>query len=188
MRIFSLALAAASAAAICAASPAMAQSANNDVNGTTGYDAQAQMADQSGDSDHGWHGMRDSDWHHWDHRRGNCNWRHENMMRWRRPEWMMGGPDSMMRGGRMRAWSRPRGAHFLFKHGKSRVDIQCPARANLDDCVNAADKVLNRLAALKRAAAAFTSAHPANPAGANGAVPATPGAAPATKPGGATKP
>ena len=88
----------------------------------------------------------------------------------------------------MRAWSHPRRAHFLFKHGKSSVDIQCPARANLDDCVNAADKVLNRLAALKRAAAAYRSAHPGNPAGTNPPVPATPGAAPATKPGGATKP
>ena len=87
----------------------------------------------------------------------------------------MGGPGSMMGGGGMRAWSHPRRAHFLFKHGKSSVDIQCPASANLDDCVNAADKVLNRLAALKRAAAAYTSAHPGSPAGTNPPAPGTPG-------------
>jgi hypothetical protein len=188
MRILSLALAAVSAAAICSASPAMAQSATNDTNGTVGYNAQAQTGEQSGDSDHDWQDRRGADRRDRDQCGDGCGWRHEHWMRWHQPGRMMGGPGRMMGGRGMRAWSPPRGAHFLFEHGKSRVDIQCPAREDLGACVDAANKILNRLVALKRAAAASKSVQSGKPAGANGSVPGTPGAAPAPNPGGATKP
>jgi len=182
--------AAVTAAAIGFAAPALAQSNNNEMNGTNGFGMHTQTTSERSDNnmDRDW-SDNDRDnwrgehgWHHqgrgWDHHGDYGCGRHQG--------WMMGGGPGWV-GRYMQGWSRPRGASFHFQHGNSRIDIQCPARQNLSDCVNAADKILDKLAAMKREAgpATPTPSKPTPPASPNtpgtngrgaGALPGTPGA------------
>jgi hypothetical protein len=57
----------------------------------------------------------------------------------------MGGGDHM---GMMGMMMRPRGAHFRFRRGDARIDIQCPARESLQSCVEAATELIDRVSRL----------------------------------------
>ncbi|HEU5019483.1 MAG TPA: hypothetical protein VFT69_16095 [Pseudolabrys sp.] len=70
----------------------------------------------------------------WDH--GDM-WRHHHMG-------MMGRRMGMM--GMMGA--RARGARFHFKRGDATIDIRCPADENVAACVNAASKLIDKVATM----------------------------------------
>jgi hypothetical protein len=65
--------------------------------------------------------------------------------RWHRHHQEMGGGDHMRMMGMM---MRPRGAHFRFRRGDARIDIQCPARESLQSCVEAASELIDRVSRL----------------------------------------
>ncbi len=72
------------------------------------------------------------------------------------PGWMMGRGGGMMgRMGNMRGamghrQGAERGAHFRFVRGDDRIDIQCPANRSMEDCVDAAGTLIDKLAKLHR--------------------------------------
>jgi hypothetical protein len=71
--------------------------------------------------------------------RGDRQWNERHMgmgpMMWRRHRMMM----NAMGGG----------AQFHFARGKARIDIRCPAQANLQACVHAATELLDKIAELR---------------------------------------
>jgi hypothetical protein len=128
MRLLPLAVAAAmSTAAFGSACPALAQAAGNGTNDhaaaaqTTGVQTNANENDDENDHD-GWHG------HH--------GWRGDEH-----------GPHGMMMGGR-HGWMMQRGAEFRFKRGDARIDVRCPPRQSLNDCVEAAGKLIREIASM----------------------------------------
>ncbi len=168
MKIVPLLVASTFAVAI-AAVPVMAQSQQND-EGNSSQSAQMNWQNSSGqndfdrnDQDNRWDRDRD-----WNNRRGGqqnneesegqgygngygwMNRHHRWMMGggpgWmmgRGPGWMMGGPGWMM--GR-RGWGgHAGGAHFMFKRGNEKIVIQCPGDENINVCVNAASRLMDKL-------------------------------------------
>jgi hypothetical protein len=77
--------------------------------------------------------------------------------RWHRRHHDMGGDDHM---GMMGMMMRPRGAHFRFRRGDARIDIQCPARESLQSCVEAATELIDRVSRL--------GSHPSTPGAPDG--------------------
>ncbi|MEJ2376947.1 MAG: hypothetical protein P8Y71_16545 [Pseudolabrys sp.] len=96
------------------------------------------------------------------------------------PGWMMGrGPGSMARAHGRFGQSRElqRGAHFRFVRGNARIDIQCPAGKSMQDCVDAASTLIDKVAKL----------HTTIPAPATANRPGGPGEPGAPNPGGRTQ-
>ena len=166
MKLLPLALAALSAAAIASATPALAQSAGNGMNGMnnkTDYDTQQpqttgqQSGEYNGDRDWRDHGQQWGGGQGWGPHHG---WNPH-------AHWMMGGhPGRVGQARGMRPWSNAGGARFHFQHGDSRIDIRCPAQQDLGECVDAAEKLLDKLAAMKQDAGTPPAPpnHPALPA------------------------
>lgn len=113
------------------------------LSGVSAYPSFAQSDSPSGDtvgnqarSDSGMRGMsRMHDDDDWDGDRDSS--------RWHRRHHDMGGHMGMM--GMM---MRPRGAHFRFRRGDARIDIQCPARESLQNCVEAAGELIDKVSRL----------------------------------------
>lgn len=85
----------------------------------------------------------------------NGNWRDDNGEReggrgdhqWN--EGRMGMAPMMMRHRHQMMMNAMGGAHFHFARGKARIDIRCPAQANLQACVHAATELLDKIAELQ---------------------------------------
>lgn len=153
MKIVPLLVASTFAAAI-AAVPVMAQSQQND-EGNSSHSTQMNRQNGSGQNDFDQRGQnnrwgRDRDWND---RRGTqqnneecegqgygngygwMNRQHRRMMG-TGPGWMMG----------RRGWGgRAGGAHFMFKRGNEKIDIQCPRDENINVCVNAAGRLMDKV-------------------------------------------
>lgn len=116
------------------------------ISGVPAHPSFAQSYSPSGDtvgsharSDSGMRGM--SRMHDDDDRDGD----RDSGSRWRRHHHEMGGGGHM---GMMGMMMRPRGAHFRFRRGDARIDIQCPARESLQSCVEAASELIDRVSRL----------------------------------------
>jgi hypothetical protein len=88
-------------------------------------------------------------------------WRHHHMG-------MMGRHMGMMMG------ARERGARFHFKRGDATIDIRCPADEDVGACVNAASKLIDKIATMG-------GEHPAG-SHANPPPPSPPNSGPAPRP------
>ncbi len=153
MKIVSLLLATA-VAAIVGSAPALAQSAGT----PSGNSAPSpQMNAPTHPDQNEW--ARDRDWSArpgW--QQGGYGWMGPWMMG-PQARWMMGGGPGWMMGrqpGWMehhRGWGRwrhrPRGAHFSFRRGDARIDIQCPANQSLKDCVDAAGTLIDKVSSMR---------------------------------------
>jgi hypothetical protein len=106
----------------------------------------------------------------------NGNWRDDDNERdgWRRGHrWR---EDRMGMGPMM--WQRHRtmrnamggGAQFHFARGKARIDIRCPAQANLQACVHAATELLDKIAELRNGGDTTTGSATQNNDQTNGAA------------------
>jgi hypothetical protein len=87
--------------------------------------------DRDWGSDHEDHGMRGGRWDH------GGMWRHHHMG-------MMGHHMGMMR----MMGARERGARFHFKRGDATIDIRCPTDEDVSACVNAASKLIDKIATM----------------------------------------
>jgi hypothetical protein len=143
MKFAALALASTFALAVGCAQPVFAQTQDQTGAGNQPY-AQGQSDTENGNATTG----ANTD-------EQNGNWRDDNGDHdgWRRRhEWRegrMGMGPMMRRRHRMIMMNAMGGAHFHFARGKARIDIRCPAEANLQACVHAATELLDKIAELR---------------------------------------
>lgn len=142
MKFAALALASTFALAIGCAQPVFAQTQDQ-----TGAGSQSYAQDRSGmDNGNATTGANTDE--------QNGNWRDDNGERegargdhqW--SERRMGMGPMMWRRHRM-MMNAMGGAHFHFARGRARIDIRCPAQANLQACVHAATELLDKIAELR---------------------------------------
>jgi hypothetical protein len=143
MKIASFVLATALVAVVGSVQPTFAQP--NDSSGDHGGNSSESGSDMNAPTNPRNNWDRDRDWgsDHEDHGMRGGQGDHEGM--WRRHHMgMMGRRMGMM--GMMGA--RERGARFHFKRGDATIDIRCPADQDVGACVNAASKLIDKIATM----------------------------------------
>jgi len=169
MKIASLALASALAAAAGCAQPAFAQSqdqtgaTNQTGSGMNGgmMNHNSMMNRMNRDNDDQ-ASSDQADSENSDRRGGGWNWHHGSHMGSMGP---MRRHDMMM----MRAMG---GAHFRFVRGNTRVDVRCSVQEDTQACVRAAGELLDKIAQMHRGGGTTGSAPDSDESGSGGSIPA----------------
>lgn len=155
MKIASLALATALIAIVGSVQPTFAQSYNSSgENAGNSSDSGSEMDAPSQPNDQ-WN--RDRDWHHGGWGRDGGGMGPPSMHHgWMEHHHRMMGMMRMMGG-------REGGARFHFKRGDASIDIRCPANEDLQACVNAASKLIDKVTSMGEHHASAPGTNPPPP-------------------------